>query len=199
MILAPSLTAMPSSASHPEDVRVKRDVCWEFAERCLIQTSKVLSETRAASVTDIFNGLIEARNSHAVGKPADLLEMIARIQGHSEEHLGAAVLNLGNIVAATLTPYQPVIPFGTMLLAPSAFYESYDQLHKIARVLLAPVIYAEDSDVIGTASINPIASKMMAEEIRSTVFKRFGIGPFVTTTRLDYPSWISISHKHFEL
>ena len=190
---------MPSFASHPEDVRVKRDVCWEFAERCLIQTSKVLSETRAASVTDIFNGLVEARNSHAAGNPADLLEVIARIQGHSEEHLGAAVLNLGNIVAATLTPYQPVIPFGTMLLAPSAFYESYDQLHKIARVLLAPVIYAEDSDVIGTASINPVASKMMAEEIRSTVFKRFGIRPFVTVARLDYESWTFLTRKHFEL
>ena len=199
MISAPLLTATPSFAPQTEDVRVKHDFCWEFAERCLVQTAKVLRETCAASVTDIFNGLVEARDSHTAGKPADLLEVIARIQGHDDEHLGRAVLNLGNIVATTLSPYQPVIPFGTMLLAPSAFYESYDQLHKIARVLLAPVIYAEDSDVIGTASINPVASSMMAEEIRSTVFKRFGIGPFVTTTRLDYPSWIAISHKHFEL
>ena len=61
------------------------------------------------------------------------------------------------------------------------------------------MIYAEDTDAIGTASANPVASAILAEEIRSTVFKRFGIRPFVTAARLDYESWTFLSRKHFEL
>ena len=61
------------------------------------------------------------------------------------------------------------------------------------------MIYAEDTDAIGTASVNPVASAILAEEIRTTVFKRFGIRPFVTIARLDYESWTFLTRKHFEL
>ncbi len=124
---------------------------------------------------------------------------IARIQGHGEEHLSPAILELGNKAALALTPYAPLVPFAGKLIAPSAFYESFDQMHKLARLLLCPVIYAEDTDAIGTASINPFAAAILAEEIQTTVFKRFGIRPFVTIARLDYESWAFLTRKHFEL
>jgi hypothetical protein len=128
-----------------------------------------------------------------------LLEVVARIQGHDEEHLSRAILDLGNKVAATLPLFQPLLPFAGKLIAPSAFYDSFDHIHKIAKVLLSPVIFAEDTDAIGTASANPVASAILAEEIRTSVFKRFGIRPFVTTVRLDYESWTFLARKHFEL
>lgn len=134
-----------------------------------------------------------------MGKPSDLLEVIARIQGHDEEHLGRAILELSAKVAIAVSPYPPLIPFGGKLIAPSAFYESFDHIHRIARALLSPVIYAEDTDAIGTASANPVASAILAEEIRNSVFRRFGIRPFVTIARLDYESWTFLSRKHFEL
>jgi hypothetical protein len=92
-----------------------------------------------------------------------------------------------------------VIPFGGKLIAPSAFYDSFDRIHQIARVLLSPVVYAEDTDAIGTASTNPIASAILGEEIRNQIYKRFGIRPFVTIARLDYESWTFLTRKHFEL
>ena len=125
--------------------------------------------------------------------------MMARILGHDEEHIGPAILELGDKIAATLNPFAPLIPFGGKLMAPSAFYESFDHIHKVARVLLSPVIYAEDTDAIGTASTNPVAAAILAEEIRTTVFKRFGIRPFVTVARLDYESRTFLTRKHFEL
>ena len=172
---------------------------WDFTEECLKQTAAALHEARAASAAELSHGIATARESHATGKPADLLEVIARIQGHTEEHLSQAMLTLGNKVAATLAIYQPLVPFGGKLIAPSAFYDSFDQIHRIARVLLSPVIYAEDTDAIGTASANPVASAILAEEIRNTVFRRFGIRPFVTAARLDYESWTFLTRKHFEL
>ena len=137
--------------------------------------------------------------AQAADHPLDLLEAVAKVQGHQEEFMGGIVRTLGDRLAAILNPSPPLIPFAGKLIAPSAFYESFDHLHKIARVLLSPVIYAEDTDAIGTASANPVAAMIMAEEIRTTVFKRFGIRPFVTAARLDYESWTFLSRKHFEL
>lgn len=182
-----------------EFVRPARGDIWDFAETCMAQTQAALLEARAANAVELSHAIATAREFHATHKPADLLEVVARIQGHDEEHLSRAILDLGNKVAATLPLFQPLIPFAGKLIAPSAFYDSFDHIHKIAKVLLSPVIFAEDTDAIGTASANPVASAILAEEIRTSVFKRFGIRPFVTTVRLDYESWTFLARKHFEL
>jgi hypothetical protein len=171
----------------------------DFAEDCLLRTAEALHESRAASLAEINQGIARVRESHASGKPLDLLEVLARIQGHDEEHLGPAILELGNKVAHCLTPHAPLVPFAGKLIAPSAFYDSFDQIHKLARLLLCPVVYAEDTDAVGTASINPHAAAILAEEIQATVFRRFGIRPFITIARLDYESWAFLTRKHFEL
>jgi hypothetical protein len=171
----------------------------DFAEECLLRTAEALHESRAASAAEINQAIAKTRESQANGKPAELLEALARIQGHDEEHLSPAILELGNKVAHTMSPCPPLVPFAGKLIAPSAFYDSFDQLHKLARLLLSPIIYAEDSDSIGTASVNPIASAILAAEIESAVFKRFGIRPFLTVARLDYESWTFLTRKHFEL
>jgi hypothetical protein len=171
----------------------------DFAEECLLRTADALHEARAAGAAEINQAIAAARESHAQDKPADLLEVLARIQGHDEEHLSPAILELGNKVAQTFSPYAPLVPFAGKLIAPSAFYDSFEQMHKLARVLLTPVIYAEDTDAIGTASANPVAAAILAGEIASSVFKRFGIRPFVTIARLDYESWTFLTRKHFEL
>ncbi|MEO6474646.1 MAG: hypothetical protein ABIQ96_05955 [Luteolibacter sp.] len=158
-----------------------------------------LQEARAGTAQEISQAVARTREEHAMERPSDLLEIFARVQGHDEEFLSPAVMALGDKVAATLTPYAPYIPFAGKLIAPSAFYESFDQIHKIARVLLSPVIYAEDTDSIGIASANPVAAAILADEIRSSVFKRFGIRTFVTVARLDYESWTFLTRKHFEL
>lgn len=172
---------------------------WDFAEVCLQRTAEALHECHAATTAEIHQAIATVRESHAEEKPADMIEVIARIQGHEEEHIAAAILELGNKVALGSNPFQPVIPFAGKLIAPSAFYESFDTLHKLARALLSPVVFAEDTDSIGTASINPIATGILAAEIESSVHRRFGIRPFVTTSRLDYESWCFLSRKHFEL
>ncbi|MEO5716336.1 MAG: hypothetical protein ABIT37_22845 [Luteolibacter sp.] len=185
------------AVQEPASLATHGDV-WDFAEECLQRTAGALHETRSATPAEISQAIGTARESHAVGKPADLLEALARIQGHGEEHLGPAILELGNRAASTLVPYAPLIPFAGKLIAPSAFYESFDHVHKVARAVLSPVIYVEDTDAIGTASANPIAAAILAEEIRNVVYKRFGIRPFVTIARLDYESWTFLTRKHFE-
>jgi hypothetical protein len=171
----------------------------DFAEESMLQTAEALHDARAATAVEINQAIAMTRESQAQGKPAELLETLARIQGHDEEHLSPVILELGNKVANNRSPHAPLVPFAGKLIAPSAFYESFDQIHKLARLLLSPVVYAEDTDSIGTASVNPVAASILAAEIESAVFKRFGIRPFLTVARLDYESWTFLTRKHFEL
>ena len=172
---------------------------WDLAEACLQRTAEVLHQLRAASAAEISQAMATVRENHAAQRPSELLDVLAHVQGHGGARLGHAVMELGNKVATSLECNAAYIPFAGKLFAPSAFYESFDQIHRLARVLLSPVIYAEDTDSIGTASINPIASAMLAEEIRNAAHKRFGIRPFVTIARLDHDSWTYLTNKHFEL
>jgi len=192
-------SASPFLAVEETNFHSKGGDAWDFAETCLQRTAGALHEARAASPSEVSQAISIAREFHVQGRPSDLIEVLARVQGHGEEHLSAAILELGNKVAATLAPYSPMVPFAGKLIAPSAFYDSFDQIHRLARTLLSPVIYAEDTDSIGTASANPVACAILADEIRAVVLKRFGIRPFVTTARLDYESWAFLARKHFEL
>lgn len=189
---------LPSAPRQPKTVRITSDHIWGFAETCLVQTAKALYKSQAASESEISHGLETARQLHADGKPADLLEQIASQCVGPNEKYDAVVLELSSKVAETLPIYQPVIPFGDKLMMPSAFYDSFEQIHKIAYVLLSPVLYAEDHDAMGTASINPVATMLLGAEIRSAVLKRCGVTPFITHARLGFASWRHLCRKHFQ-
>jgi hypothetical protein len=170
-----------------------------IVESCLVKTAEALSQVGAASDDDIFKALTMAREAQNNGKPVDLIEITARVLGHDEEHISKAISELSSAVATTMSPSPPYIPFANKLIAPSAFYESFDALHRLGKLLLVPVLYAEDTDAIATGSVNPIAAKIFSEQVYQAVSKRFGIRPFITVVRMDYESWSFLCRKHFEL
>ena len=177
----------------------KRKTPEEIVEACFVATAEALSKTGVATDDEIFKALSRVRESHKVGEPVDLIDALARVQGHDEEHIGLVIESLSDAVALTLSPIPPCIPFASKLIAPSAFYDSFDAIHQLSKSLLSPVIYAEDTDAIGIASINPIAALILGDEILYAVGKRLDIRPFITTTRMEYESWVFLCRKHFEL
>ncbi len=181
----------------PEKSR-KREAS-EIVEACLVRTAEALSAAGAAPDNMIFKALANVRESNGKGKPLDLIETLARVLGIDEEHLGPTIMDLSDAVASTISPVPPTIPFASKLIAPSAFYESFEAMHELGKMLLTPVLYAEDTDSIGTGSINPIAAFVLSEEIHNAVGKRFGIRPFMTSARMEYESWAFLCRKHFEL
>lgn len=178
--------------------RVQR-TAGDIVEECFVKTAEALKSAGAASESDILRALNSVREAQTRGEPMDLIETLARTLGHDEERIGAAIQELGDAVASTMTPYPASVPFASKLIAPSAFYDSFDAMHQLGRLMLTPVIFAEDTDSIGTASINPIAAQILGEEIHMTVAKRFGIRPFITVARMEYESWAFLCRKHFEL
>ena len=171
----------------------------DIVEECFVRTAQALRSTGVASDSDILKALTTVREGQVTGEPLDFLETLARILGHEEERIASAILSLGDAIASTMNPVPPTIPFANKLIAPSSFYESFDAIHKLGKCLLTPVVFAEDTDAIGTASVNPIAAQLLGEEIYFSVSKRFGIRPFITVARMEYESWAFLCRKHFEL
>jgi hypothetical protein len=193
------------SSTHPFQavketvVRYSRDTPQDIVNECVSRTAEALRTSGAVTEDQLKAALASVDRNIAAGQPVELIEWVARAQGHDEEHLGPVIGSLSEAVAMTMNPFPALIPFAGKLIGPSAFYESFDQLHKLAKLLLSPIIFAEDTDAIGTASINPIASLILSEEILQTVDRRFGIKPFLTVARIDYESWTFLSRKHFGL
>ena len=171
----------------------------ELLRICLEQTLQAIQATGVATETELARTRVAFERAVAKEEPMDVLEILVRIQGADEEHVGIDVARISHAVSQVIHPSPPLIPFAGKLIAPSAFYESFDHLHKVARALLAPVIFAEDTDAVGTGALNPVAARIMADEILATVDRRFGIKPFVTSVRMDYESWSFITRKHFGL
>lgn len=171
----------------------------EIVDACYVRTAQALGLSRVATDDEIKASLSIVRDSIEKGKPLDLLETLARVKGHEEERIGAAILALSDAVASTMNPTPSCIPFASKLIAPSAFYDSFDAMHELGKLLLTPVIFAEDTDALGTGSVNPIAAQILGEEIHQAVSKRFGIRPFVTVARMEYESWAFLCRKHFDL
>ncbi|MCW1915122.1 hypothetical protein OJ996_16165 [Luteolibacter sp. GHJ8] len=188
----------PVQAMHEHPVRKPGDI-GDLLRICLDQTIQAIQATGIATDTDIARTRVAYERSVAKDEPQDVLELLARVQGAEEEHVGSEVARITHAVSSVIHPSPPLIPFAGKLIAPSAFYESFDHIHKVARALLAPVLYAEDTDSIGTGALNPVAARIMADEILGTVDRRFGIKPFVTSVRMDYESWAFLTRKHFAL
>jgi hypothetical protein len=166
-------------------------------EACLDKTSHALLAVKVATPSEVAEAAELCRKSKSDGRAMDLLEAAAKIQGREEPQMSDAVNALAEKLSITLNTAPPLIPFASKLITPTAFYESFDRIHRIAADLLVPVIFVEDTDAIGVASINPIAAEMLSQIIQDAVSRRFGIRPFMTILRLDHESWSFLTRKHF--
>lgn len=171
----------------------------ECRQECLEKTIRAYTASGLATTDEIEKLKVRYAQKISDDQPADLVEILARLQGTEEERMGIEVARISHGIASVINPSPPLIPFAGKLIAPSAFYEAYTQLHELSKALLSPVIFAEDTDAIGTGGLNPVASLIMAERILQAVNRRFAIQPFVTAVRLDYESWNFLGRKHYGL
>lgn len=165
---------------------------------CIERTASALLESEAATPEEIETAIQQCEIALDQGKRFELLELVARIQGHEEEFMGDAIFKLSESVSNTLVNPPILITFAAKLIVPNAFYSAFPELLKECSEMLCPLIFAEDTDAIGVGSINPIAAIMMAERICTQVKQHRSIRPFMTSARMDYESWCFLTRKHFE-
>jgi hypothetical protein len=63
--------------------------------------------------------------------------------------------------------------------------------------MMTPVLYAEESEVIGVGSINPVALRIAAQVIMRTLGERTGTTPIVSRIQLHHDGWMSLCQQQF--
>jgi len=89
------------------------------------------------------------------------------------------------------------IPFAARMMTPTAFYEKHPEIADLARQLHCPVSYAEGAEVIGLATINPVAGLILKEELVKLVEASEGYTPFISLSLINHRGWGQMNHKHF--
>ena len=89
------------------------------------------------------------------------------------------------------------IPFLGRLITPTAFYEKYPSIAQLCKLMMVPISYNEDADVIGLTSINPYFAEALSSMIIDELKEFTKVRPIINTTRISYDNWQKMNKKHF--
>lgn len=166
-------------------------------EHALIRTLAMLQQTNLATAEDCTQVAAMVKSKWLAGKGADPVDCLARLTTSDGEMLEATVEAISIRLAGTL-PFQPTrIPFAGKLIAPSSLYEKNPDIELMCRLMLVPIAYAEDLDVLALASINPYFVDALSPAISDYTMEKNNTQPIISSVRLDYAGWQQMCSKHF--
>lgn len=155
----------------------------------LVKASLIQKEER-----DAFERyLLDAKT--AVG---DILPVMAELREIEFQMRPEALEKWARAMAPILKRRTPLVPFGSKLLNTTAIYELFPEVFECARVCKCPIIFSEDSDVIGIGMVNPVAGMVMNDRTTALIREKTGASPFISSFLLDLNSWEKICERHFE-
>jgi hypothetical protein len=166
-------------------------------EHALIRTMAMLQQHNLASAEDCSQVSATVRRNWEAGKGSDPIDCLARLRAGDGGMLDASIDMISVKLAHTL-PLPPTrVPFAGRLIPPTALYEKNPDIEVLCRLMLVPISYAEDLDVMGLASINPYFVDALSTAVSQYAKEKTGIQPIISTIRLDYVGWVKMCKKHF--
>ena len=166
-------------------------------EYALIRTLAMLQQDNLASAEDCSQVALRIRSKWEQGLGSDPVVGLARLRAGAGEMMDASVETISAKMASSLPESPARIPFAAHLIPPSALYEKHPEIYQICKLMLVPIAFAEDLDVIGLASINPYFAEAISAYLMDSIKKESGIQPIVHLIRLDYVGWVKMCQKHF--
>lgn len=166
-------------------------------EHALIRTMAMLQQSNLASAEDCSQVSATVRKNWQAGNGSDPIDCLARLRAGDGEMLDASI-DMISLKMANSLPLPPTrVPFAGKLIPPTALYEKNPDIELLCRLMLVPISYAEDFDVLGLASINPYFVDALSVSITEYAKEQTGIRPIISTIRLDYIGWAKMCKKHF--
>ena len=194
VIAEPPKVQNPAQAS--QLASVKEDVPIEL-EHALIRILAMLQQHNLASAEDCSQVAAKVRRSWEQGIGADPVMGLARLRAGGGDMLDASVEMISSKMAHSL-PFVPTrVPFAARLIPPSALYEKNPEIFHFCKLMLVPISFAEDLDVIGISSVNPYFADAASAFLTDKLKKETGIQPIIHIIRLDFIGWSKMCQKHF--
>lgn len=186
----------PAPAQHSNFAAVAQEVPMAL-QHALIRTLAMMQQHNLASAEDCSQVAAKVRRNWEAGKGSDPIDCLARLRAGGGDMLDASVEMISSKMAHTL-PFVPTrIPFAGRLIPPTAFYEKNPKMELLCRLMLVPIAYAEDLDILAVATINPYFADAISAAIMDYVKAKAGIRPIISVIRLDYVGWAKMCQKHF--
>ena len=129
----------------------------------------------------------------------DPLEILVGVRIADEEQRPMEIERMGRAMSQMLDNPLVLVPFANRLPTPTAFYDTYPTIYQLCQSLMTPVVFAEESEVVGIASINPVGLLLMEEHITQSLSEITGTRPIVSRLLVDHEVWESICRKQLEI
>ena len=146
---------------------------------CLGQTCALLEEHGLATPAELKELRHHGHGPLKGPRPWDPLEFLAALRIREPEARAREVERLGRSLSHSLGQPLALIPFASRMQTPSVFYDMNEALLADCRKLMTPVLYAEESEVIGIGSINPAALQISTRTIMQFIADKTGTNPIV--------------------
>ena len=164
---------------------------------CLGQTCALLEEHGLATPAELKELRHHGHGPLRGPRPWDPLEFLAALRIREPEARALEVERLGRSLSHSLGQPLALIPFASRVQTPSVFYDMNEALLADCRKLMTPVLYAEESEVIGIGSINPAALQISTRTIMQFIADKTGTTPIVSSVLLHHEGWISLCQQQF--
>lgn len=164
---------------------------------CLSQTCRVLDDHALATPAELKELAHHGHGRLQGPRPWDPLEFLAALRTRDPDARAQEVERLGRSLSQSLGQPLTLVPFASKMPTPSAFYDVNDSLLLECRKLMTPVLFAEESEVIGIGSINPVALRLSALTVMQFIADKTGTTPVVSTVLLHHEGWISLCQQQF--
>ncbi|HCQ33439.1 MAG TPA: hypothetical protein DIV54_08055 [Verrucomicrobiales bacterium] len=164
---------------------------------CLGQTCALLEEHGLATPAELKELRHHGHGPLKGPRPWDPLEFLAALRIREPEARALEVERLGRSLSHSLGQPLALIPFASRMQTPSVFYDMNEALLADCRKLMTPVLYAEESEVIGIGSINPAALQISTRTIMQFIADKTGTTPIVSSVLLHHEGWISLCQQQF--
>ena len=164
---------------------------------CLDQTSELLEEHGLATPDEIHQLRDHGRAPLRGTRRWDPLEFLAALRTPDPDSRLLEIERLGRTLSQAMGSQLALVPFASRLPAPSAFYDHNEGLRADCERLMTPILYSEESEVIGVGSINPVALRLSSQIIMHSLGEKVGTVPIVSRMLLNHDGWISLCQKHF--
>lgn len=164
---------------------------------CLGQTCALLEEHGLATPAELKELRHHGHGPLKGPRPWDPLEFLAALRIREPEARALEVERIGRSLSHSLGQPLALIPFASRIQTPSVFYDMNEALLADCRKLMTPVLYAEESEVIGIGAINPAALQISTRTIMQFIADKTGTTPIVSSVLLHHEGWISLCQQQF--
>ena len=164
---------------------------------CLGQTCALLEEHGLATPAELKELRHHGHGPLKGPRPWDPLEFLAALRIREPEARALEVERIGRSLSHSLGQPLALIPFASRMQTPSVFYDMNEALLADCRKLMTPVLYAEESEVIGIGAINPAALQISTRTIMQFIAYKTGTTPIVSSVLLHHEGWISLCQQQF--